>query len=214
MQKNQIKAVIFDADGVLLNGTDESGRYLWGKNAATDLGLRSAHFQQIYSPAWEHVTRGTLPTKEHLAAVFATELFSGLNLTPERYLEYWFTRDRFINTEVYTLATNLQIPAYIGTNQEAHRTAHIKSMIGPGFTDVFASYALGAIKPDAQFYAAIEKKLVLAGPELLLIDDTAANVQAARARGWQAFHYTGNTQALKDILTELSAYSANCSRMR
>ncbi len=195
-----IKAVVFDVDGVLFDSIDTNGKYLWSKNATQDLGLRSAHFKKIYSSKWDAVTRGTVSTISHLTEVFNDELFASLNLRPEKYIEYWLSHDVFLNTAMLELAASLSVPAYIGTNQDLHRTQHIKKLVGPVIKDIFSSYEMGYIKPEVGFYTHIEKALKLAPHEILLIDDTLANVAAAQERGWHTIQYQSEITDLRQLL--------------
>lgn len=51
---------------------------------------------------------------------------------------------------------------------------------------LLASHQLGLHKPDPAIYRAVERHTGWAGPEILFFDDTAENVDAARALGWHA----------------------------
>ena len=55
---------------------------------------------------------------------------------------------------------------------------------------IFYSAQLGAKKPDIEFFAKVQAAVGLAGDEMLLIDDSRQNVEAALAAGWQALHWT------------------------
>jgi len=50
----------------------------------------------------------------------------------------------------------------------------------------YASHIMGVAKPDAAIYSAFEEATGVEGARLLFFDDLEANVEAARARGWQA----------------------------
>ena len=58
---------------------------------------------------------------------------------------------------------------------------------------------LGATKPNAEFYAAIEARTGFAPDALFFVDDRQPNVDAALARGWQAALWTGDARLL-DLL--------------
>jgi len=191
-----IKAIIFDVDGVILNSKNANGRYLWSSNISQDLGMKSEHFRILHSLEWNHVTRGHKDTIAHLEEIFKHPTFVPLRLTPEKYIEYWLKRDNFVNHEVLAIAQKMVLPKYIGTNQDKFRTAHIKQLVGTHFDGCFASYEIGFIKPEQGFYAHIERHLDLAPEELLLIDDTKANVTAAQQRGWQGYHFIGDVNLL------------------
>ena len=44
---------------------------------------------------------------------------------------------------------------------------------------------IGWKKTDPEFYAVVEARTGFSGTDLLLLDDTASNVEAARAAGWR-----------------------------
>lgn len=58
---------------------------------------------------------------------------------------------------------------------------------------IFYSARLGAKKPDMEFFARVQAAVGLCGEEMLLIDDSRANVEAALNAGWQALHWTTHT---------------------
>jgi hypothetical protein len=52
-----MKSIVFDCDGVLINNTDEYGKYLWSKNIKKDLGLRPDQIRLIFSGDWSLVLK-------------------------------------------------------------------------------------------------------------------------------------------------------------
>lgn len=54
----------------------------------------------------------------------------------------------------------------------------------------FANDARLVKKPDEEFFAKVQMAVGLAGHELLLVDDSRANVDAALRAGWHAVHWT------------------------
>ena len=65
---------------------------------------------------------------------------------------------------------------------------------------IFSS-EIGAVKPRAAAYEAVEARLGLAGDEILFVDDAPANVEGALRRGWDAIRFVSNDQ----LVGELSA---------
>jgi FMN phosphatase YigB (HAD superfamily) len=55
------------------------------------------------------------------------------------------------------------------------------------FDGYIYSYEIGAMKPDAKIYAAMEKMCGRSGEDIIYLDDRPENVQGGSARGWQAF---------------------------
>jgi HAD superfamily hydrolase (TIGR01509 family) len=200
MSNNKIKAVIFDVDGVIFQSVDENGRYLWNRNIKEDLGLTSKHFSVIFSEKWDSIIRGEIELSEHLQSIFQEELFKDLTITPQQYIEYWLSHDHHFNQCILSLVESLEIPCYLGTNQEALRTTHILSAVGSLFRKCFASYKIGFIKPEQGFFQHIQKELSLLPHELLLIDDTKNNIDGAQNCGWHVYYYQNNIKDLMDFL--------------
>lgn len=57
------------------------------------------------------------------------------------------------------------------------------------------------VKPEDGFFALAERRINAEGADLFLIDDRAANVEAAHARGWRA-HMFETADGLKAALSE------------
>ncbi|UTH74510.1 HAD family hydrolase [Chromobacterium sp. IIBBL 290-4] len=62
------------------------------------------------------------------------------------------------------------------------------------FDALFASHLLRLRKPDAAIYRHVEQALNLPGNQIAFFDDNIECVDAARERGWQAFHTIGFEQ--------------------
>ncbi len=202
MSLRNIKAVIFDVDGVVFETHDlATGNYLWSKNAKRDLGLSSAHFKEIFSDEWGRIIKGKINFEDHLKYIFATSVFNDISISYKKLLKYWLKNDHNINRDILQLIDAIKIPCYLGTNQEQIRTAHILKYVGEHFQGCFASYKIGAAKPEKEFFEYIEQDLSLSPEELLLIDDKKENVEAAQRYGWHAYQYKGDVRALANLLS-------------
>ena len=69
--------------------------------------------------------------------------------------------------------------------------AKLKYPVLNEFDDEFVSGRLGVMKPDPAIYEHVEAGTGLSGKALLFADDSPANVEAARARGWNAHLFEG-----------------------
>lgn len=58
------------------------------------------------------------------------------------------------------------------------------------FEDIIVSGVEKVAKPDARIYEIVEERSGMSGAQLLFTDDNAANIAAARARGWNAHLFT------------------------
>lgn len=65
--------------------------------------------------------------------------------------------------------------------------------------EIFCSGDLNVAKPEPLFYSRVEARLGVDPESILFFDDSAANVDAARACGWQAFLYTDVPSTLQTI---------------
>jgi HAD superfamily hydrolase (TIGR01509 family) len=195
-----IKTIIFDVDGVVFNSQDQSGSYIWLQSIEQDLGITKSHLQILFSPEWENVTKGQINLIDYLKDVFSSTGFSRLNITPEKYIEYWLAKDNNLNHDMLELVKSLKVPSYLGTNQEFHRTRHIGNLIGKYFSGIFPSYKINYIKPDLEFFQYIENSLKLTPQELLLIDDCPKNIKGAKNKGWHVYHYKDNLNDLQNYL--------------
>ena len=58
------------------------------------------------------------------------------------------------------------------------------------FLDIIVSGEVKVVKPDARIYEIVEQRSGRSGAQLFFTDDNAANIAAARARGWDAHLFT------------------------
>jgi len=89
--------------------------------------------------------------------------------------------------ELHTNLRKAQIPTYIFSNTNDLAVTHIRKNFPffNNFDGYILSYEVGAMKPDAKIYEALEKMADRKGSEVLYLDDRQENVDAGAARGWQ-----------------------------
>ncbi|MBI3851160.1 MAG: HAD family phosphatase [Verrucomicrobia bacterium] len=89
--------------------------------------------------------------------------------------------------EIHATLRRRGIPTYIFSNTNDLAVEHIRRNF-PFFSNFdghILSYEVGAMKPDAKIYEALERLAGKRGPEILYFDDRQENVDAGAARGWQ-----------------------------
>jgi FMN phosphatase YigB (HAD superfamily) len=103
------------------------------------------------------------------------------------------------NHELWALAAALRARAVVGGFSD--NPAFVERVFPPGavLAPMVFSSRIGARKPSPEAFAAVEAELGLAPAEILFIDDAAANVEAALARGWEAIRYVSNRQLIADL---------------
>lgn len=193
-----VRAYIFDVDGVLVDSMDAKGNFHWSRNIETELGFKKSDLPKIFSSGWFDALKGRLDTKEHLRNVFSQ--LPDCAVTVEQFVDYWLAKDTRFNKDVLGIANDLQHAAYLGTNQDPYRAAALQASIGENFRGIFASSAIGFMKPEPEFYAHIESALNLPPAEIMLIDDHHSNIEVAKGRGWQTHHFKGDAAALRQSL--------------
>jgi putative hydrolase of the HAD superfamily len=191
--------LVVDVDGVVLRG----GITHWSSDLEADFGFSAQSLQQaFFKPFWHQVVTGKVPIETHLAPVLAS---IAPDVSVERFLDYWFAKDSLLNQkfleDVDTIRTN-GTKVYLGTNQDHRRAKYIMTELGLDrhFDGIFFSAAIGHKKPTPEFYAHVEQVLGVPGREIIFVDDTLENVEAARHRNWQSVHWTGDKNLLNEII--------------
>jgi len=84
------------------------------------------------------------------------------------------------------------VPTYIFSNTNDLAILHIRRNFPffANFDGYILSYEVGAMKPHAKIYEALEKMAGKRGAEILYLDDRQENVDGGAARGWQVILQT------------------------
>lgn len=191
------RCVMLDVDGVLV-----TGRPSWARDIERDLGIAPERLQALlFRPHWAEIVTGRKNLRQVLEGCLP-ELAPGL--AAQDFLDYWFERDSAVDLALLAECDALRrrgLRVFLATNQEHLRAAYLMERLGLGrrVEGMVYSARVAAKKPDRAFFDAA---LAISGSrpeETLLIDDTEANVAAARAAGWQALHWSGGA-CLSDLL--------------
>lgn len=197
-----LKALMVDVDGVLI--TPRLGG--WAADLERDLGVSKGDLaEQFFAVHWQEVVLGNAGLHERLAPVLA-RIAPGVS--SYQLAAYWFARDAVLDEQLLddlALVRARGVDVHLATVQEHERAAYLWDRLEfrGRFDAMHYAADLGCKKSDPQFYAAVEARTGFAPAELLLIDDTAANVAAARAAGWGGLLWTGEAR-LGELLPELA----------
>jgi putative hydrolase of the HAD superfamily len=128
------------------------------------------------------------------------------HISPDEFVSYWFERDSRTAVPLLqelSLVRSAGIRVYLATNQEHLRAAYLmeKLHLADHVDGIFYSARIGAKKPDMEFFARVQAAVGLRGGEILLIDDSRQNMEAALKAGWQALHWTKHSSP--DIVRSL-----------
>ncbi|GAB1379880.1 HAD family hydrolase [Pararhodobacter aggregans] len=204
-----VRAVVWDFDGVLNRAgrPDKAGFFPWQAKVAAELGIDAAAMAQaVFGRDKAALFTGKDDVLDRIADWAEG---AGVDLDPEDVLEIWFEADHDPDTEldrVLGLLAEAGIVQVILTNNEARRARWIAQDAGwaERVDAIFASGETGVMKPAAEAFVAVETALDMAPHEILLIDDTPRNVEAAEKRGWLGWDYqAGGAMALVQALMPL-----------
>ena len=174
----------------------------WAADLERDLGVSpEALAEHFFARHWDDVVLGRAGLHERLAPVLAE---IAPHLSSERLAAYWFSKDSVLD---YPLLDDLALmrarglSLHLATVQEHCRADHLWTRLGlrEQFDAMHYAAELGCAKPDQAFFTAIAARTGYAPVEMLLIDDRAANVEAARAAGWDGVLWTGD-ERLPDLM--------------
>ncbi len=195
--ESSVRHVLLDADGVL---QDLPGG--WYAAMEPYLGDRAREFLH---ETWSDELPMLAGRGDYMQVLAATLQNYGV-VTPvaEVYTAVW--KNIAIIEESIGIVRALTRNGYgvhLGTNQERHRGAHMRTALG--YDDLFDvscySYDLGVAKPDPAFFAQAARRIGADVGTILFIDDNARNVDGAREAGMVAEQWDF-TQG-HDLLLEL-----------
>ena len=190
-----------DVDGVLV--TRPEGRP-WSWNIQADLGLDPQLLQsRFFAPHWPDVMYGRADLHDRLGPVLAE---IAPHLTSQTLTDYWFAQDAHLDQGLLQDLEDLRgtgVALHLATVQEHHRARYLWDTLGlrGRFDAIHYSADYGCGKPDPAFFHAVAARTGFAPQDLVLIDDRASNVEAARACGWGAVIWDGS-RPLAQVLAD------------
>ncbi len=105
-----------------------------------------------------------------------------------------------LNTELLEYINSLQdIDCYILTSETIQNDPAFAPFLKP-FKKVYSAIDLGLSKKNPAIYEYVAKDIAVSPEEILFIDDSNENIEAAKQAGLQTLHYHSN----QEILTAFS----------
>lgn len=196
------RAVLFDVDGVLINGyhAKPEKHVTWNQNLLDDLGVDPDRFNSefIHDVFVKKVIVGQMSLLEALERTLPRLGYRGPAMA---FVGYWLNHDSNLDAAVVDLVRRLgkapDVRLFLATNQEHMRAQWIWQTLKLGdiFEDMFHSARVGHAKPSRAYFEWVSNTL---GPQReppLFFDDREDIVRAARAHGWEAVHFTSFADA-------------------
>jgi putative hydrolase of the HAD superfamily len=185
-----IRAILFDADGVIQRG-----------NAERFFGI--AH--QVFGPQREGFDEfmNDVFAAEHLPAIGQADFAETLAPVLKRwrcargvdaFLVAWEHIDLLPGgLEAVAEMRRRGYMCCLATNQQAYRMRHMSEVLALGdhFDREFYSCAMGCRKPDTAYFQHIVHELRIEPRQALFIDDSQPNVDAAASLGIRAAFFPG-----------------------
>ena len=190
------KAIVFDADGMLIKGERVSTRL------ARDYGVPMAKI----SPFFENEFKDCIVGKKDLTEVIVPYIGKwGWKGTVADFLNFWFVESYRVDNDMLAeveLIRKSGIVTILATNQEKHRVKFMENEMGlkAFFDKIIVSSDIGCKKNQPEFMEIIAGSIPGIKPgEVLFFDDRQENVDAARNFGFQAELFT-STEKFKEIV--------------
>lgn len=193
------KVILFDVDGVLLNGES------FAHSMEKDHGISYDMVQPFFRGSFPATISGDADLKEIISPYLKVWGWKG---SVEDFLDYWFKAEHKIDQPLVEHIQDLRargVKCFLATNQERYRAAYILEKIGfrDAFDGTFISSELGVKKPDLKFFEQVHEKLLPIEKESILFwDDLEENVLAARGYGFVAEIYT----SFEDYIQKMKKY--------
>ncbi|WP_407170222.1 HAD family hydrolase [Bradyrhizobium sp. ORS 111] len=199
LSPNSVDVLLFDIGRVVLDISFDRVMARWAEDAGCAPADLAGRF--VVDDSFKHHEIGKVDD----ATFFANLRRSlGIDLTDAQFLEGWnaiFTGEMpGIAPLLATAARRLPLYAFSNTNPAhvAHFSVAYADVLSH-FRDVFLSSAIGLRKPDAEAYDHVVKAIGVPASRILFFDDTAANIEGARARGLRAIHVTSTDDVARAL---------------
>ena len=194
--------LLFDLGRVVLDISFDKVMSIWAGHAGCAPADLTARF--VVNDHFKHHETGKIDD----AAFFESLRQSlGIGITDAQFLEGWnaiFTGEMpGIAPLLARAATRMPLYAFSNTNPAhvAHFSKAYADVLGH-FREIFLSSTIGLRKPDAEAYDHVVRAIGVPASKILFFDDSAANIEGARARGLVAIHVT-STDDVARALTAL-----------
>jgi glucose-1-phosphatase len=194
-------ALLFDLGRVVLDIDFGKVVACWAGHA----GCEPTHLVKRFVPddIWHRHERGEIDDAEFFAGLRAS---LGIAISDAQFLEGWnaiFTGEMpGISPMLARAAKRMPLYAFSNTNRPhvAHFSKEYVDVLGH-FCEIFLSSSIGLRKPDAEAFDHVVEAIGVPASRIVFFDDTAANIEGARARGLVAVHVASTD----DVATALTA---------
>lgn len=204
-----IRHVLFDADGVLQ--VVPGG---WYAAMEPHLGERARDFLH---QTWKDELPTLAGRGDYMPLLAAALVEYGVTTPVEAvYKDVWHNIAAVEETfEVIDALRGSGYGVHLGTNQERHRAAHMRTTLGYDRLFDVSCYScdLGVAKPEPAFFTEAARRIGAEPESILFVDDSAKNVDGARAAGLAAEQWD-HEQGRGALLALLSRHGIDIKALR
>lgn len=191
---NKIKAIIFDADGMVIRNTKRfSLRY------QEKYGITNEEMLPFFEGVFKKCEIGQADLREEIKPYLKKWKW---DKSINELLQFWFEAEKDIDERIVNLIKKLKkrgIGCYLMTNNEKYRTEYLRKEAGFDkiFDYVFSSAYMGCMKPEKKCFNLLCKGIDIEKSEILFCDDDQKNIKGIEDYGFEAHHYKGYNKFLE-----------------
>jgi len=132
----------------------------------------------------------------------------GLNSLHKKLSEspdYIFFEHFELNKEILHFLDRIKdkVSVYMFTSESIQETSDLKPIISKTFVKVFSAKMMSLDKKNPNSYLLISKDINIKPEEIVFVDDSLENIEAAIKAGFKTIRYTDN----KELFNELSKFN-------
>jgi putative hydrolase of the HAD superfamily len=201
LAKGSADALLFDLGRVVLDIDFSRATATWAGHAGCAPSSILSRF--VRDEAYRLHETGQISDADYFATLRAS---LGIDISDDHFLEGW---NAIFTGEMPDIADHLaraakHLPLYAFSNTNGAHVAHFTIAYAPllgHFREVYFSSSIGLRKPDKAAYDHVVDAIGVEAPRILFFDDSAENVEGARASGLQAVHVSSS----EDVAAALAA---------
>jgi FMN phosphatase YigB (HAD superfamily) len=181
-------ALLFDLGRVVLDIDFDKAIACWAGHAGCEPSDIARRF--IRTEAYRHHEIGKISDAAYFESLRGA---LGIRLSDAQWLEGW---NAIFAGEMPGIAGHLaraakRLPVYAFSNTNGAHVEHFSQAYAEvlsHFREIFLSSSIGLRKPDAEAYDHVVKAIGVPAGRIVFFDDSAENIEGARARGLTAVH--------------------------
>lgn len=197
-----MKAIIFDADGMIVHGDRFSSRL------ADEFGISLEKTKSFFIEVFPACLIGKADLKQELSRYLNQW---GWNKNIEELLRVWFDESHNrIDTRFTPIIEEVRsrgYKCYLATNNEKYRTENLVKERGLGkwFDGILSSAYIGAKKPESAFFDGVFDRIPEKREDVIFWDDDTENIEGAKNYGISTELFTDFDSFKRKIESEIGA---------